>query len=218
MDKCEHCGALAVSEQKETCAAQISAKQSVEFESLFFACAHCEEQWMTSEQLDKNAKAQVKAKWAALDAPPVEQLIAWRKRWGLTQATASALIGAGPMAFHKYEKGILAPSQPTARLLSVLLDSDAAVVSLAKIAGVELNDQEATLSTFGQLSPPGGLLWAPLALAAKIASFSISGSSPDTGLPSYTPHKSSGSTSLPRGSEAKHTGAANSGSPAQAYH
>jgi len=51
--------------------------------------------------------------------PPVE-IARIRKRLGLSQRQAGRVLGGGPMAFHKYEKGEVAVTRSVALLLSLL--------------------------------------------------------------------------------------------------
>lgn len=43
-----------------------------------------------------------------------------RKKLGLTQVEAGALVGGGPRAFQKYEKGVMSPSDAAVGLLEIL--------------------------------------------------------------------------------------------------
>lgn len=43
-----------------------------------------------------------------------------RRRLGLSQRQAGRLLGGGPMAFHKYEKGVIAVTRSTTMLLWLL--------------------------------------------------------------------------------------------------
>ena len=43
-----------------------------------------------------------------------------RRKLGLTQDAAGTLLGGGPNAFHKYESGVVLPSQAISNLLRVL--------------------------------------------------------------------------------------------------
>ncbi len=52
-----------------------------------------------------------------------EQVRAIRKRLGLSQRKAGEVLGGGPRAFQKYERGVVAVSRPMSNLLR-LLDAD----------------------------------------------------------------------------------------------
>jgi len=58
-----------------------------------------------------------------------EEIRRIRKRLGLTQEAAGAIIGGGPRAFQKYEAGDLLPSRAVCNAL-VLLDHDPAGLSV----------------------------------------------------------------------------------------
>lgn len=101
--------------------------------SLHYECGACGHEWMTPAQLDHSCRAQVAARWALSGAPPVEQIKAWRARWGFTAADAAALMGLLPRTFERYEAGTLCPSPSAARLLRLMLDYDTVVWHLKEM-------------------------------------------------------------------------------------
>jgi len=52
--------------------------------------------------------------------PAPDTIRAIRKRIGLSQREAGALLRVGPSAFDKYERGLVEPSGPTSQLLKLL--------------------------------------------------------------------------------------------------
>lgn len=56
-----------------------------------------------------------------------------RKELKLTQAEAGNLVGGGPRAFQKYEKGVMAPSEAAVGLLEILLQDPAKIEVLRSL-------------------------------------------------------------------------------------
>lgn len=110
----------------------------------FSQCDSCEAEITLPEQLKFNQKNVIRAKGRALGMPEVGQLIAWRRRHGLSQEAAGKLTGLGKVAFCKYETLALVPSAPTVRLLKVLIECDEAVSILAQEWNVEIASRTAT--------------------------------------------------------------------------
>lgn len=52
--------------------------------------------------------------------PTPEAIRAWRCKLRLSQRAADDLIAAGPKAFDKYERGLISPSGPALRLMTLL--------------------------------------------------------------------------------------------------
>lgn len=50
----------------------------------------------------------------------IQHFIEWRKRFGLTQQDAGVMLGVGVRGYHKYEKGVAEPSEPTKKLMTIL--------------------------------------------------------------------------------------------------
>lgn len=67
-----------------------------------------------------------------------EEILALRKRYGLTQQQASVLFGKGKIAFSRYESETTYPDESTTLLLKLAIERPDVVKSLADSAGVEL--------------------------------------------------------------------------------
>ena len=67
-----------------------------------------------------------------------EEIVAIRKRYGLTQKDASTIFGKGIIAFSRYENEGTYPDASTTLLMQLAIDSPAVLKKLAKKAGVEL--------------------------------------------------------------------------------
>lgn len=67
-----------------------------------------------------------------------EEILALRKRYGLTQQDASRVFGKGKIAFSRYENESTYPDDTTTLLLTVAIENPAVMKSLAAKAGVVL--------------------------------------------------------------------------------
>ena len=86
-------------------------------------CRDCDEAVFDPEDQEAADRAfqQLRARVDGLLLP--EQVRAIRKRLGLSQRKAGELLGGGPRAFQKYERGLVTVSKPMSNLLR-LLDAD----------------------------------------------------------------------------------------------
>lgn len=67
-----------------------------------------------------------------------EEIVALRKRYGLTQQAASRIFGKGKIAFSRYENEVTYPDDSTTRLLAMAIAKPDALKWLADQAGEEL--------------------------------------------------------------------------------
>lgn len=67
-----------------------------------------------------------------------EEIVALRKRYGLTQQAASKIFGKGLIAFSRYENEVSYPDDSTTLLLTMALEKPDTMKWLADRAGVEL--------------------------------------------------------------------------------
>lgn len=67
-----------------------------------------------------------------------EEILALRKRYGLTQQQASAVFGKGKIAFSRYESETTYPDESTTLLLTMAIERPDVMKALADKAGVEL--------------------------------------------------------------------------------
>jgi HTH-type transcriptional regulator / antitoxin MqsA len=94
--------------------------QSATFDMPGLYCTSCSEGVLSGKDgaiYDQNLN-RLKAQADGLLLP--EQIRRIRKSLGLTQAEASAVLGGGPNAFHRYESGTGLPSQAISNLLRLL--------------------------------------------------------------------------------------------------
>lgn len=68
-------------------------------------CQDCGEEVVLSAQAKRNAVRVADAKHARDETWSTSEIQSWRARWSLTQQAASDLLGGGPNAFSKYERG-----------------------------------------------------------------------------------------------------------------
>lgn len=86
-------------------------------------CLECEESFYNQDDAKKNERNIALAKRHIDGLLMPKDIIRIRKKLGLNQIEASDLFGGGIRAFHKYEKGIIAPPKSLDILLR-LLDED----------------------------------------------------------------------------------------------
>lgn len=81
-----------------------------------------------------------------------------RAKYSLSQAQAAKIFGGGANAFSKWERGEVIPNESTAKLLKLALESEAAMESLAKDAGVKLTPDTGSEELLNG-APLTGWLW-----------------------------------------------------------
>ena len=67
-----------------------------------------------------------------------EEILAIRRRYGLTQQDASTIFGKGIIAFSRYEKEVTYPDDSTTLLLQLAIENPTVIKKLADKAGIEL--------------------------------------------------------------------------------
>jgi HTH-type transcriptional regulator/antitoxin MqsA len=67
-----------------------------------------------------------------------EEILAIRRRYGLTQQDASTIFGKGIIAFSRYENEVTYPDDSTTLLLQLAIESPTVIKKLADKAGIEL--------------------------------------------------------------------------------
>lgn len=98
-------------------------------------CDVCGGETATPEQTRHNKRAMIAFKKEVDGLLTGHQIVALRKRLGLTQAQAAKLFGGGPVAFSKYEKDDVTQSESMDKLLRMADKIPAVVPTLAKEAG-----------------------------------------------------------------------------------
>lgn len=98
-------------------------------------CDVCGSETAIPEQTRHNKRAMIAFKKEVDGLLTGQQIVALRKRLGLTQAQAAKLFGGGPVAFSKYEKDDVTQSESMDKLLRMADKIPAVVPTLAKEAG-----------------------------------------------------------------------------------
>lgn len=87
-------------------------------------CTNCSESVHSSKDMAIYDRELNRLKASAEHLLLPEEIRAIRKKLGLSQTEAGAILGGGPTAFHKYEKGIGLPSQAISNLLRLLASNE----------------------------------------------------------------------------------------------
>lgn len=85
----------------------------------FYTCAECNEEFIPKELIIRNDKALKDAKKHFDGLLSAAEIIAIRKKLGITQEQASIIFGGGPNAFSKYERNEVIQSSSMDKLLRV---------------------------------------------------------------------------------------------------
>lgn len=101
------------------------------------ACDECDMEVVLQRQEKHNDKLYADAKRAHDGLLSSTQIYAWRTVCNLTQATAAKLLGGGPNAFSKYERGETIQSKPMDLLMRAYERIPALRLFLAEQAGLE---------------------------------------------------------------------------------
>lgn len=115
----------------------------------YAACPTCGEEVVLSSQEDANQRKLIDARRCADGYRTSKQIVDFRRRWNLTQATASKVFGGGVNAFSKYERCEIVQSQSTDLLMQVIDEIDDAREFVAKLTGVK----------FSRAVPQANSLW-----------------------------------------------------------
>ncbi len=108
----------------------------VTFMDRFYRCGRCGEGFFHGEMMDdslRRATAVIRAEDGLL-AP--DEIVALRKKYGLTQAQLERLIGAGAKTVVRWECGTVAQNKTADTLLRVLLDHPDVVAALKRQNGL----------------------------------------------------------------------------------
>lgn len=101
-------------------------------------CDACGESTTKASQHKANLRALAERKAHYGDVLMGEEILALRKRYGLTQQQASRVFGKGKIAFSRYESETTYPDESTTLLLTLAIERREVMKSLADKAGVEL--------------------------------------------------------------------------------
>ena len=101
-------------------------------------CDACGETTTTASQHKSNLRALAERKVNYDGLLMGEEILALRKRYGLTQQQASAVFGKGKIEFSRYESETTYPDESTTLLLRLAIERPEVMKDLADKAGVEL--------------------------------------------------------------------------------
>ncbi|WP_084150601.1 type II TA system antitoxin MqsA family protein [Azohydromonas australica] len=101
-------------------------------------CDDCGVETTRAAQHDENLRRLAERKAHYGDLLMGEEILALRKRYGLTQQQASKVFGKGKIAFSRYETEASYPDESTTLLLQVAIERPEVMKTLADKAGVEL--------------------------------------------------------------------------------
>lgn len=110
----------------------------VTVELLASRCDACGVETTRASQHDENLRrlAARKAQYSGLLMG--EEIVALRKRYGLTQQAASRIFGKGKIAFSRYENEVTYPDEGTTLMLAMAIEKPDSLKWLADKAGVEI--------------------------------------------------------------------------------
>lgn len=113
-------------------------KKTVSVELLEMRCDCCKAVTMTSAQHSENLR-RLTARKSQYDGQLMgEEIVAFRKKYGLTQKQASKIIGKGVIAFSRYENEEFYPDMSTRLLLELVMTRPDILKALADKAGVTI--------------------------------------------------------------------------------
>lgn len=113
-------------------------KKTVSVELLEMHCDQCKAVTMSSEQHSKNLRRLTARKSEYEGQLMGEEIVAFRKKYGLTQKQASKIIGKGVIAFSRYENEEFYPDMSTRLLLELVMTRSDVLKALADKAGVDI--------------------------------------------------------------------------------
>ena len=112
--------------------------KDVTVELLVSRCDNCGEETTRATQHDENLR-RLAARKAQYDGLLLgEEIVALRKRYGLTQQAASAIFGKGKIAFSRYENEVTYPDESTTLMLRMAIEKPDVLKWLADQAGVSV--------------------------------------------------------------------------------
>ena len=107
-------------------------------ELLSSKCDACGVQTARASQHEENLRRLAARKHHYGSVLMGEEIMALRKRYGLTQQAAAKIFGKGKIAFSRYENEVTYPDDSTMLLLRMALEKPDSLKWLADMAGVEL--------------------------------------------------------------------------------
>ena len=128
---CPYCGSGAVSARSDGVSAVRIGRKKKAVEGLRHSvCTSCAKEFHTPEQHDANIE---KLRVTTLELTPVtpKEIRLIRGKLGLSQDEAQRIFGGGRNAFSKYERGVVAPSDASARLMKAAVEVPGLIQYLA---------------------------------------------------------------------------------------
>jgi putative zinc finger/helix-turn-helix YgiT family protein len=110
----------------------------VRVELLASRCESCGAETVRASQHNENLRRMAARKAQYGNLLMGEEIVALRKRYGLTQQAASKIFGKGLIAFSRYENEASYPDDSTTLLLTLAIEKPETLKWLADKAGVEL--------------------------------------------------------------------------------
>lgn len=110
----------------------------VRVELLASRCDSCGAETVRASQHTENLRRMAARKAHYGNLLLGEEIVALRKRYGLTQQAASKIFGKGLIAFSRYENEVSYPDDSTTLLLTMAMEKPDTIKWLADRAGVEL--------------------------------------------------------------------------------
>lgn len=101
-------------------------------------CDSCHAEATTSSQHDENLRRLAARKAHYGELLMGEEILALRRRYGLTQQLASRIFGKGKIAFSRYESETTYPDDSTTRLITMAIEKPDTLKWLADQEGVEI--------------------------------------------------------------------------------
>lgn len=101
-------------------------------------CDACGEATTKASQHKENLRTLAERKVHYGDLLMGEEILALRRRYGLTQQQASRVFGKGKIAFSRYESETTYPDESTTLLLTLAMERSEVMKDLADKAGVDL--------------------------------------------------------------------------------
>jgi len=110
----------------------------VSVELLASRCDDCGVESTRAGQHDENLRRLAARKEHYGDLLMGEEIVALRKRYGLTQQAASRIFGKGKIAFSRYEHEVTYPDMSTTLMLTMAIEKPDSLKWLADKAGVDI--------------------------------------------------------------------------------
>jgi HTH-type transcriptional regulator/antitoxin MqsA len=114
------------------------ADQVVTVEAEFMRCRDCGELYYLPGQMREIQRAAAEQVRVFDGLLPPSEILAFRERYGLSQAALEQLIHAGPKTVGRWERGTVCQSGSADTLLRLLIDNPTLVAKLAKERGVPI--------------------------------------------------------------------------------